>query len=163
MSSRRSYYLGPYVETRCPMVSSARTAQGCTNTACEVHTQNLELAGLFCSNCGERRGPVTYHEQEPAVDAAEVYKILGEAMTDWRTDTDGVSAWTPNLTDRGEPRRFEVEPQGETGATPLDAEDLPDRERDWLRSAFAAELGVLTKAYGTENVRVRWGLVWMWT
>lgn len=159
----RSYYLGPYVETRSPMGPETVAMTSCTNTSCEVNRKRMPRERGFCNRCGSPVDMIRYERQAETVDADEVRSLLGEALMDWGAGTEGRRVWTPNLTDRGEPRRFEVEPEGETGAAPLDAEDLPDRERDWLRAAFAAELGVLTKAYGAENVQVRWGLVWMWT
>lgn len=162
MSSSHSYYVGPYVETRCPMVQAERSDTTCSNRRCDVHKAHRHLSTKFCPECGAMRATVTYQEPEEAVDANDLVQQIDEALHDQRI-SDGVRAWIPNVGRPDEPREFHVDPEGETGAVPLDAEGLPDAERDWLRVAFAPEIAALADAYGAGNVSVRWGLVWMWS
>lgn len=161
MSSKHHYYVGPYVETRSPMGPEAVAMTSCTNEGCEVNRDHMPRDKGFCNRCGSAVGMVKYQRHAEMVDAEEVRREITDRMADWQTDEPGVRLWTPNVGGRQAPRNFEPEPRGENGATPLTPADVK-AETLWLPAGFAWELEAIEHAYGPQNVRVRWGLVWMW-
>lgn len=155
MSSSYRYY----VETRCAMVAVERSMRVCGNGDCDIRKRRCYITTKFCAACGAPSDISTYETPGEAVSAENVK--ISESLCNWQIKP-GVRVWTPNVR-REPPRKFDFDADDENGALPLDEAGLPTEEMAWLCSAFDDEIDRLAEAYGGDSVKVRWGLVWMWS
>jgi len=171
MGVERTLYLGPYIEVRSPKkiekIDRCKNPEKCPSPGSETRCDQ----DTFCSLCGiELKGRISEHRARPdfieALDSQALVQCLNylgnSPLEEEYEPSDGESfldCLTPNIAN-------EV---FERGTFWLDntAQDMTEvmhgNETQWMRKEYKKELEALIDAFGSENVRTRWGFISYWS
>ncbi len=158
MSVSVSVYIGPYVE--CRIVSRTATRSSCKKpAACEYPAGG---SPAYCPGCGIPAESRSYTVEEKP----EVLEMAGSGQWALHPDEDDedradivrytVSTWRRNDL----PRKFNIGDLMYDGDQSGDLTDVDKADEiDWLLATCADAVAELCAAYGSENVRARWGFI----
>lgn len=169
-------YVGPYATAKFAFKESKKTTTTqkklCTNKECDgsISKKANFLAGAkFCPKCGspvvDTPVTTTKKQKQQTVDRHDLTNVKDltnpagdyfyQMMIDMSSDI-----WIPNLYPN------DTVPRPNMDFSPRDTNVLLEikpagilAEIDWFEKSFAADLNVIRKAYGPENVEVKWGVI----
>lgn len=148
-----SVYVGPMAVCQVKKIPTVFEDQICPNTECEQH----KLTDNFCPSCGTAASTHSY-TLEVNPDFQDMAIELDDAL--WEISRESSlrdqAYHVPNKKRAGESLRTTM---FSIGADTAAVTDLPVAEETaWFKSAFEAEIKILEKAYGSENVEIKWGV-----
>lgn len=150
-----SIYVGPMAVCKITKVLHVCEVRTCSNADCKRHKK--ELLSNFCPSCGTAVSRSSF-TVEANPNFQEMDKELDEAL--WEISRESSlkdqACYVPNKKREGEPKRSTV---FYTDTSAQFVTDLPVAEETaWFASSFDTELKILAKAYGSENVEIKWGI-----
>jgi hypothetical protein len=155
MGVSRLTYCGPFVECKCQQAAATYEKQRCSNPACKMHTVNVH--DRFCGQCGSAIVTVEFPCEADAVDSWELDEELGDVL--WQPFTcsellgQGTHIWIGD-----EPERPLCVYQDEESVTELQPTEM-ETELTWFEKQYNEPLNRLRAAYGSDNVKVKWGIL----
>jgi len=162
MSLDYTTYLGPYLQCKVSKTDSMTTRRTCTNSACP--NQNGHMNSKFCYECGSPIGDVGFIVKANKVDSGDIREAIHNDMCPpggeyfYKLSRDqGIDIWIGNLyrTKNSRPFSFDRE---ESQLIPIGA-GVMKGEIDEFVAQYAKQIEVIEKAYGKDNVELKWGLI----
>lgn len=159
MSMYKKFYIGVYIECKNHMVTVNVAKHGCVNDRCKVFHEPRN--GEYCQHCGKPQAVFTDKEQVEAVDKWQVVDEIDQvfmpaSLDGW--DAHGINIWQPNFS---EPETgIEHDEYSDNDVVELPPDTMQRHMRNFEdEPEFTDALDGLRKAYGPDNVTVKWGIV----
>lgn len=149
MSYDTNVYIGAYIECYNPRVKTDITELECCG---KTHKQGTN----FCSECGKKLIPVKTHESmEKSVDVSKVSDDINEELLPtnfYDHEFEGHEIKDVWITAYGEDE-IELDEIKDIGSI-----DIP-KEIEEFKLKFSEEISIIGRAYGEENIKIKYGLM----
>lgn len=152
-------YVGPYIRCQNTRIGARAKVRGCPNKECPRFAK--QESAHFCGTCGTKIEDVEVFVKHKKVSVGDMIEALDQRMTCLNGNTSGwpdkdVDIWTPNVKVEGLRRCWLDEHF--IGEQKITAEQIT-QEMFLLMTGMAPEMDMLSKAYGSENTKLFWGVV----
>lgn len=155
-----STYLGPYIEAKNSREEVTKTRRSCTKRLCILHETSIyDPKVMFCATCGSPIGETTYEKGEPKVCAwemAEKHDLSCADTSQIGTVPDETDIYTGNKVIKPD-RCMSWEARSEK-VLEITPQMVADETEKFIKD-YATSIVALKKAYGEDNVTVKWGVV----
>jgi hypothetical protein len=166
MSIDYTVHVGPYVECTNPFVEIDVKKRGCTNPICQLYKNAMSQYGVaaFCQGCGQPIGEWTIKKRGTKTNSSETHDEMGEqlyrAATEYgfkelKNENAEIEIWIANV--KRPNCGVDFDPKCENHYFDL-TEHNHEEEIEGFLASFAVEIDKLEKAYGKNNVKVKWGV-----
>lgn len=162
MGTYYSVHLGPYVVCNNHKVAAKQSVRSCTNAACgQYGIRRYDSNVMFCDKCGSPIGIISVEKEQYAIDTYALSMNFKEMLFNPITE-DNTDIWMPNRYRPGEKegtvRPYKVE-QGGDHIVPVSTGMIMDELQEFL-DFYKEAVTELRKAYGEENVEIKWGMIY---
>ena len=164
MSTDYTVHLGPYVICQNSLVDSVSTRRACTNRKCRLHTHDyFDKSHKFCTLCGTKIDEVKFNLRDKKVSGHELQEEMDEKLIvlgiDCSTLDKNDDIWVSNIRRPKNKRKLSFDPKFDGEQYIEITPELMAEEISEFVDQFRDEISILRKAYGLENVTIKWGLI----
>lgn len=162
MGTYYSVHLGPYVVCKNHQITIKATVRSCTNVACSNYgIERYDAKVMFCDKCGSPIGIISVDRRRDRIDQYSLSMKFEEMLYN-PINQENDDIWMPNRYRPGEKegkvRQYKVE-QGGDHIVPVSTGMIMDELQEFL-GFYKDAIVELRKAYGDENVEVKWGMIY---
>ena len=154
-------YVGPYFRctpTVCPV---ERSFTGCNNSSCKKFRVSV-YSNKFCEQCGMVIEKHSYTEQgfiQNSYDIADEVHVRIRPLDIGTEEGKKYDIFIPNVLKNAPRNNLYISNKYESAYIDLTHPDISTTEICWLKSNFSEELCKLNEKYGSDNVKVCWGVL----
>lgn len=161
MSFNYRTYVGPYVRCAVEQVPATQLQTTCLNSSCANHGKGQRTP--FCSLCGGKVGTVPHTVLKDAVDDGAIQEQIDEHLVTasgddyWRwTQAEHAHIWLSNVGTNG--RDYHLEERDPWMLAEITSAQI-DQEMVAFLLQFQDEINALQNAYGSDAVKMHWGII----
>jgi hypothetical protein len=161
-------YIGTYLECKTLPEKVIDTYKTCKSIECKnFNFNNYRLQEyIFCPSCGKPLEKVIEEREGFNYENINHYQLFKDAglhnhIVCQMTRYDGNTLFRPASRDANERQTYFDDHSAEDCFFSYDYEsaDLISNEKEWFKKEFEKEIEILTKAFGENNVRIKWGVL----
>ena len=173
MSIDYTVHVGPYVKCANPFVEQDEKSKGCTNPVCQFYKKLIHMlqnslghgVATFCQGCGQPISEWATKKITTKVNSSELFEFemnqrLCMAATEYgfkelKNEKSKIEIWIANV--KRPYCGVNFDPKETNNYFDLTNHNSKEEMEGFLAS-FAIEIDKLEKAYGKNNVEVKWGI-----
>ena len=168
MSTDYHTSVGPFVVCKTHKSTTTDSKRTCSNANCKRYENSVwDMKIKFCHECGAQILERDYFVPKDSVDKDELHEGAlkqrlrppsGDGLRH-TMDEKNIHIWLSNVKDNSPdaPLSFNFKYQ-DSMFCPIEVEIIKKQKENFAKQ-FEAELDILKKAYGEENVSIHWGLI----
>jgi ribosomal protein L32 len=162
MSCNYHVFLGPYLEVHNPIRKTTEKIRSCANEKCKRHKKQLsDSSAQFCPSCGEKIRhvdiPCEGRKEFNIYDEFKKERLTELSFEGMPDECENYMYFHSNLRDCAGRTFYD-----NTMMLPMN-ETTPLKEIAEFTARFGDEIQHITKIFGAENVKIRWGAFAYWS